>query len=132
MQTLDNQSILNKVDKGIALKKQLLSLAAEKGIALPDYQEVKWGGEKADYEAEGERESVPRNENADLRSLKELTMLGLKGMVAYYEHAAHLGEESEEILQFLCKALVVISNPDADLQTLLAITPSKQVSMVWM
>lgn len=118
----DNQSILNKVDKGIALKKQLLSLAAEKGIALPDYQEVKWGGEKADYEAEGERESVLRNENADLRSLKELTMLGLKGMAAYYEHAAHLGEESEEILQFLCKALAVISNPDADLQTLLAIT----------
>ncbi len=118
----DNQSILNKVDKGIELKKQLLSLAAEKGIALPDYQEVKWGGEKADYEAEGERESVLRNENADLRSLKELTMLGLKGMAAYYEHAAHLGEESEEILQFLCKALAVISNPDADLQTLLAIT----------
>lgn len=118
----DNQSILNKVDKGIALKKQLLSLAAEKGIALPDYQEVKWGGEKADYEAEGERESVLRNENADLRSLKELTMLGLKGMAAYYEHAAHLGEESKEILQFLCKALAVISNPDADLQTLLAIT----------
>ena len=49
-------------------------------------------------------------------------MLGLKGMAAYYEHAAHLGEESKEILQFLCKALAVISNPDADLQTLLAIT----------
>ncbi len=116
----DDQSILNKVDRGIAIKKQLIDTAASKGIKLPDYQEVCWGGEKADYSAEGERESILRNENADSRSLKELTVLGLKGMAAYYEHAARLGETNEEIIAFMCKALAVISNPNADMETLLA------------
>ncbi len=116
----DDQSILNKVDRGIAIKKQLIDTAASKGIKLPDYQEVCWGGEKADYSAEGERESILRNENADLRSLKELTVLGLKGMAAYYEHAARLGETNEEIIAFMCKALAAISNPEADMETLLA------------
>ncbi len=116
----DDQSILNKVDRGIVIKKQLIATAANKGIKLPDYQEVRWGGEKADYSVEGERESILRNEDADLRSLKELTILGLKGMAAYYEHAARIGETNDEIIAFMCKALATISNPDADMETLLA------------
>lgn len=118
----DDQAILNKVDVGIALKKQLLHLAQQHNILLPDYQEVRWGGEKADFDAEGQRESILRNENADLRSLKELTVLGLKGMAAYYEHAARLGETNDKIIAFMCKALNTITNPDADMQTLLNIT----------
>ena len=118
----DDQAILNKVDVGIALKKQLLHLAQQHNIHLPDYQEVRWGGEKADFDAEGQRESILRNENADLRSLKELTVLGLKGMAAYYEHAARLGETNDKIIAFMCNALNTITNPDADMQTLLNIT----------
>ena len=117
----DDQSILNKVDTGIALKKQLLETALSKDITFPNYQEVHWGGEKSDYSAEGEREGVLRNENADLRSLKELTVLGLKGRAAYYDHAARLGETNEEIIAFICKALATITAPDADMETLLGI-----------
>ena len=116
----DDQSILNKVDKGLNIKKQLLEIAASKNISLPNYQEVSWGGEKADYDAESRRESILRNENADLRSLKELTILGLKGIAAYYEHAARLGETNDDIIAFMCKALAIISNPEADMKTLLA------------
>lgn len=115
----DDQAILNKVDEGVALKKELLALAAANGVALPDYQEVKWGGEKADYEAEGNRTGVMRTENEDLRSLKELTVLGLKGMAAYYEHAARLDKRNDEIIAFIEKALSVVSDPDADMDTLL-------------
>lgn len=117
----DDQSILNKVDTGIALKKQLLEAALSKNITFPNYQEVHWGGEKSDYSAEGEREGVLRNENADLRSLKELTVLGLKGIAAYYDHAARLGETNEEIIAFICKALATITAPDTDMETLLGI-----------
>ena len=117
----DDQSILNKVDTGIALKKQLLETALSRNITFPNYQEVHWGGEKPDYSAEGEREGVLRNENADLRSLKELTVLGLKGIAAYYDHAARLGETNEEIIAFICKALATITAPDADMETLLGI-----------
>lgn len=117
----DDQSILKKVDTGIALKKQLLETALSKNITFSNYQEVHWGGEKSDYSAEGEREGVLRNENADLRSLKELTVLGLKGIAAYYDHAARLGETNEEIIAFMCKALATITAPDADMETLLGI-----------
>ena len=117
----DDQAILNKVDKGVQLKRELLDLAVKNNVSLPDYQEVKWGGEKSDYEAEGNRESILRNENEDLRSLKELTVLGLKGMAAYYEHASRLDQRNEEIVAFMEKALATISNPAADMDTLLAI-----------
>ena len=66
----DDASILKRVDKGIALKKQLLAIAKEHNVELPAYHEILWGGEKADYEAQSRKESVLRNENEDLRSLK--------------------------------------------------------------
>ena len=116
----DDQAILNKVDKGVSLKRDLLSLACENHVALPDYREVKWGGEKADYETEGNREGVLRTGNEDIRSLKELTVLGLKGMAAYYEHASRLNERSEEIIAFMEKALSTVTDPSADMDTLLS------------
>ena len=116
----DDQALLSKVDRGIELKKALLKTAFEHDVVLPAYQEVKWGGEKAEYVDEGNRETVLRNTDPDQRSLKELTVLGLKGMAAYYEHAARLGKRNEEIIRFMMKALATISNPEADQQTLLA------------
>ncbi|WP_455086470.1 hydroxylamine reductase [Prevotella denticola] len=116
----DDQAILNKVDKGVSLKRDLLSLACENHVALPDYREVKLGGEKADYETEGNREGVLRTGNEDIRSLKELTVLGLKGMAAYYEHASRLHERNEEIIAFMEKALSTVTDPSADMDTLLS------------
>ena len=116
----DDQAILNKVDKGVSLKRDLLSLTCENHVALPDYREVKWGGEKADYETEGNREGVLRTGNEDIRSLKELTVLGLKGMAAYYEHASRLHERNEEIIAFMEKALSTVTDPSADMDTLLS------------
>lgn len=115
----DDNALLRKVDEGIVLKGQLISLAAKHQVSLPDYQEVNWGGEKADYLAEGNRQSVLRNTDADLRSLKELTVLGLKGMAAYYEHAARLNHRNREIIDFMFEALSIVTNPTADAQTLL-------------
>lgn len=116
----DDSAILQKVDNGIAIKRRLIAKAADVGVSLPDWQEVRWGGEKSDYLAEGNRESVLRNADADLRSLKELTVLGLKGMAAYYEHAARLGKTDGKIISFMCEALSIITNPETDMQTLIA------------
>lgn len=115
----DDASILKRVDKGIALKKQLLAIAKENNVELPAYHEILWGGEKADYEAQSRKETVLRNENEDIRSLKELVVLGLKGLAAYYEHAARLGYTDAAITDFMGDALAIIANPDADMNTLL-------------
>lgn len=44
-------------------------------------------------------------ENEDVRSLRELLILGLKGVAAYADHAAVLGVEKDEIYDFLLKGL---------------------------
>lgn len=116
----DDQAILQKVDRGIVMKNDLLLIAQEEKVSLPDYQEIRWSGKKADYENEARRETVLRNENPDLRSLKELATLGLKGMSAYYEHAARLGQRNEAIIDFMFKALSIVSNPNAEMNELIS------------
>ncbi len=58
-------------------------------------------------------------EDADIRSLKSLILFGIKGAAAYYYHAAALGFESDEITQFIIKALALIAIED-DFNTLLS------------
>lgn len=48
---------------------------------------------------------VLATENEDVRSLRELLILGLKGIGAYAEHAAVLGKESDEVYDFVIEGL---------------------------
>ncbi len=48
---------------------------------------------------------VLATENEDVRSLRELLILGLKGIGAYAEHAAVLGVEKDEIYDFIIEAM---------------------------
>lgn len=48
---------------------------------------------------------VLATENEDVRSLRELMILGLKGVAAYADHAAVLGVEKDEIYDFLTQGL---------------------------
>ncbi len=49
-------------------------------------------------------------ENEDLRSLKELLLYGLRGVAAYADHAAILGQENEDISAFFYKALSAMAD----------------------
>jgi hydroxylamine reductase len=44
-------------------------------------------------------------DNEDVRSLRELLVIGLKGIAAYADHAAVLGSEKDEIYDFMMEAL---------------------------
>ena len=44
-------------------------------------------------------------ENEDVRSLRELLIIGLKGIAAYADHAAILGFQKEEVNDFMMEAL---------------------------
>jgi hydroxylamine reductase len=48
---------------------------------------------------------VLATENEDVRSLRELTIYGLKGMAAYAEHALNLGKEKPDVYDFIYEAL---------------------------
>ncbi len=48
--------------------------------------------------------------NEDIRSLKSLILFGIRGMAAYAHHAMVLGYESDEVNDFLYKALYYVGN----------------------
>ena len=88
----DDESILHRVERGIALRDRLVAIADGREpladgrrvkASLPDIPELSWNGGRESYEDEGRKMGVLRTENEDVRSLKELTMYGLKGIAAY-------------------------------------------------
>lgn len=48
---------------------------------------------------------ITATENEDVRSLRELLVIGTKGIAAYADHAAILGQEKEDIYGFIMEAL---------------------------
>ena len=115
----DDASLLARVDRGVALRNVLMIKARESNVTLPDYDELRWSGYKSTYDEQSTRMGVLRNHDEDIRSLHELTMYGLKGMAAYYEHAARLGFTDPTITDFMSQALAVLSSPDAQQDELL-------------
>lgn len=101
----DEESILARVDKGLVLRNRLIQKAEEAGIALPKVDELSWQGSREVYKEKAQRVGVLRETDADLRSLKELVLYGLKGMAAYHEHAMRLGYNDEAIHAFMHHAL---------------------------
>lgn len=97
----DDESILARVDKGMNLRNNLVDLACEKGISLPMVDELIWMGSRSDYVEKSRMVGVLRENDEDLRSLKELIVYGLKGMAAYHEHAMRLGYSNEDIHAFM-------------------------------
>lgn len=49
--------------------------------------------------------------DADLTSLKHLTIFGLRGIAAYADHAAILGQEDDEVYAFMHSALASLEDP---------------------
>ncbi len=71
------------------------------------FEGAHWVGETEEEMAEKALEvGVLACENEDIRSLRELTIYGLKGMAAYAEHAYNLGYTDKEIYGFIQHALV--------------------------
>lgn len=101
----DNESILKRVRKGLVLRDRLKAQAREKGLALPEKDELDWNGAAEEFDSKSATVGVLREKNEDIRSLKELLVYGLKGMAAYHEHAIRLGHSDEALHAFMQQAL---------------------------
>ena len=53
--------------------------------------------------------------DADIRSIIEIVMYGLKGMAAYMDHAMILGRSDDEVMAYFQKALATTTNADLGL-----------------
>lgn len=101
----DDQRIIRLIRKGMELRNELINQALQAGIPLPETDELQWQGTEEEYTAKASQVGVLRETDENLRSLKELTLYGLKGMAAYTEHAMHLGFNDESIHTFIQQAL---------------------------
>lgn len=64
-----------------------------------------WTGEVSDFTEKAKTVGILATENEDVRSLRELLIIGLKGVAAYADHAAVLGCQKDEINDFIMEAL---------------------------
>ena len=115
----DDASISDKITAALTVKKELVALAQKSNVALPQSDVVTFDVAPADYESFGQGVGILQEEDLNLRSWKELTMYGLKGMAAYYEHASRLNHTEEDIAVFMERALATIARTDAGQQELL-------------
>ncbi|MDO9263816.1 MAG: hydroxylamine reductase [Desulfosalsimonadaceae bacterium] len=59
--------------------------------------------------------------NADLRSLREILTYGIKGVAAYADHAAILGQTDDKVFDFIYEGLAATLNKDNSADTLLGL-----------
>jgi len=58
--------------------------------------------------------------NEDLRSLKQITVYGLRGLAAYTDHAAILGQEDDSVYAYIHETMAELTRQGQDLNTLVA------------
>lgn len=107
----DNNSIAEKITRALECKRQLIAMAKDNNLTVPDLEAVALEVAPEDYEQKGREVGVLKEADENARSLKELTMYGLKGMAAYYEHAARLGDTDRNIIRFMERALAKTADP---------------------
>ena len=107
----DNDSIAEKITRALECKRQLIAMAKDNNLTVPDLEAVAMEVAPEDYEQKGREVGVLKEADENARSLEELTMYGLKGMAAYYEHAARLGDTDRNIIRFMERALAKTADP---------------------
>lgn len=93
-----------RIKEGIAMRDELL---AANSYPTEITARMQWNvNSEEEMLAKGATVGVLATENEDIRSLRELTIYGLKGMAAYAEHAYNLKFEDQAIFDFIEGALV--------------------------
>jgi hydroxylamine reductase len=117
----DDEAIKEKIEKAFQVKDNLLEIARERSIDLPELNEVVFRTKYEDFERVAPSLSILEEKDEDLRSLKQLAVYGVKGMAAYIEHASNLGYEDQELYSLLEDTLAEVSRTDITLAELVNI-----------
>jgi len=111
----DKDRFVVKIKEAYSVREKVRNLLTAHGEDMSDlnFDCLTWQKDDvAEMESKAALVGVLATENEDVRSLRELTIYGLKGMAAYAEHAYNLGYEDVTIHAFIQKALVATTNDD--------------------
>ncbi|MBG0777935.1 MAG: hydroxylamine reductase [Desulfovibrionaceae bacterium] len=108
------------VREAVARRDKLAEAARAKGAAVPTDGAAGFvpSLDLAGLVAQGEEHGIEHDPetNADLKSLKQTTVYGLKGLCAYADHAAILGREDPELYAYVEHALAETTRTDLTLE----------------
>jgi len=102
----DNNAIIDWIREGIRVRGEVAKKAGDVEGPLPDC--ATWRAESNEEiiaKAMSDEVRITATGNEDIRSLRELLVIGSKGIAAYAEHAEVLGFEKDEIYAFLMEGL---------------------------
>ncbi len=101
----NDENIINWINRAQTLKKELFESAKGK-IGTDLHESATWySNDVSGFKSKAATVGVLATENEDVRSLRELLILGLKGIAAYADHAAVLGVTRDEIWDFFYEGL---------------------------
>ena len=120
----DRAAINTQIRDALAMRDKMKEKLAAAGADLSHLSDAAtWTAETdADIDARAASAGVLATENADVRSLRELIIYGVKGMAAYAMHAAHLGKEDDGVNAFIAKALAATLDDSLSADELVALT----------
>jgi hydroxylamine reductase len=98
--------IIDRIKEALKVRDSVKEKAGDMGGALPDC--CTWASDDKDEilaKALSNEVRITATENEDVRSLRELLIIGTKGIAAYADHAAILGHEKDDIYGFIMEAL---------------------------
>jgi hydroxylamine reductase len=118
----DYERFVSRIREGFKLRAQLKAILHENKIELPQNELLSWSAITAqEMEAIAEYIGVLSTENEDIRSLRELTIYGLKGIAAYIEHSNNLGYNDVDVHAFIQQALVATTDDSLSADELTAL-----------
>lgn len=121
----DGEAISDRIEKALKNRDEIkAALKAAGKLADKQYNDsATWTGSRAEFAAKSEQPEVGvlATQNEDVRSLRSLVTLGVKGIAAYGEHAGNLGYHKDEISEFMEKALVATEDVSLSADALVAL-----------
>ena len=120
----DYNRFVDKIKEGFVLREKAKNLLIANGGEVPTFSCdcLTWKTEDSkEMEKKAKLVGVLATENEDVRSLRELTLYGLKGIAAYGEHAFNLGYIDNEIDAFMQRALVATTDDSLSADELTAL-----------
>jgi len=120
----DDDRFIEAIREGLKIREELKDAYEKAGGTIPSdiHESATWAGNSIeDFKAKNGSIGVLATENEDIRSLRELTIYGLKGLAAYTEHAYNLNHEENELYAFMQKALAATSDDSLSVDELVAL-----------
>lgn len=120
----DRDHFIHAIKEVIKMRDMGKAKVAEMGfkkIRFADHDAATFTVTDENIDAKAASVGVLTTKNEDVRSLRELCVIGVKGMAAYADHAARLGKEIKEIVMFIEKVLISTLDDSLSVDELIAL-----------